>query len=90
MNLLAVSNRLDIFKPSMRRKITINEAAAAMGRKGGRASGPVKSRPGTSKQILQWWDSPAGLLHRSKKVRNSEIKTITHIEYDCTKNTKNH
>jgi len=45
---------------------SLSKAAAALGRKGGKATGPSKARKGTSEQMKKWWASPAA-AHRRKK-----------------------
>jgi hypothetical protein len=63
---------------SRRRKpITVSEAAAAMGRKGGKTTGPSKARQNTSVQIKAWWASPAADPYRAKNKTITETTTET-------------
>lgn len=47
-------------------KSSLSQAAAMLGRKGGKARGRVKSRTGISERMKRWWASPAA-AHRRKK-----------------------
>lgn len=49
-------------------KSDLSQAAAILGRKGGKARGRVKSRTGISERMKAWWASPAA-AHRRKKTK---------------------
>jgi len=51
----------------MKQKITLPEAAAALGRKGGKTTGKSKARLGTSAQVKKWWASPAAANRRKAR-----------------------
>jgi len=58
----------------MKRKITISQAAAEMGRIGGKKTGQSKARQGTSQHVKAWWNSPAGKAHRNKNKTSINCK----------------
>ena len=49
------------------RKPSLTEAAAILGRKGGKAGGISKSRTGISERMKAWWASPAAAPRRKKQ-----------------------
>jgi hypothetical protein len=62
------------------KKPTLSEAAALLGRKGGKAGGKSKSRTGISERMKAWWASPAA-AHRRKKKKASYVEE-TYVEND--------
>lgn len=48
------------------RKPTLTEAAAILGRKGGKVGGRSKSRTGISERMKAWWASAAAAGRRKK------------------------
>lgn len=53
------------------RKKEISQAAAMLGRKGGKVRGKSKARTGISERMKEWWASPAA-AHRRKKPKPKE------------------
>jgi hypothetical protein len=63
-------------------KLSVSEAAAVMGRKGGKAVGISKAR---TKQMRAWWASPAAARFR-KKVNYADTNYRTENPIDKNQN----
>ena len=60
----------------MSKKASIKEAAAILGRKGGKVGGKSKARTGISERMKEWWASPAAAHRRKPKPKvNNASKT---------------
>lgn len=60
----------------MSKKASIKEAAAILGRKGGKVGGKSKARSGISERMKKWWASPAAAHRRKPKQKvNNAHKT---------------
>jgi hypothetical protein len=65
-------------------KPTLTQAAAILGRKGGKAGGVTKSRTGISERMKAWWASPAAAARRKK------LKGKTHDQTEKSKSPRGH
>jgi hypothetical protein len=71
----------------MKPKITLREAAAALGKKGGKTTGKSKARLGTSAQVKKWWASPAAAARR-KTVKAPENPILSSDSISVDTDTK--
>jgi len=72
---------------SIKQKITLPEAAAVLGRKGGKTTGKSKARLGTSAQVKKWWASPAAAARR-KTVKTPENPILSSDSISIDTETK--